>query len=357
MRIVRVAGLGLSALFAVTTSVEARRNGPPTGVTGSVASAGFTCAICHGGTGFSGSVQILGAPAQYQPSIIYNLTVRIADAEQVGGGFQLSAEAPDGTFVGTLIASDPLHTQLNINDPGFIEHNNDGVDNSVNNWAALGGAAEYQIQWQAPAADAGPVTFWAAANAINNNFSPSGDHVYTTSIVVQGPPPQGACCLPDGTCERTEEAECAASGGAFTVDAECGAVAACCFVNDCAEVASACCATGGGLPAGSACESDVDGDGVDGVCGDDCASDPAKLDPGICGCGVSDADSDFDGVFDCDDQCLGFDDTIDENGDDIPDCLQFQPIPTTTTWGLAVMTLLLLIAAKVRFHRMRVVAG
>lgn len=344
------ASLGLAAFLILAGSAEARRNGPPAGVTGGPASAGFTCAICHGGEGFDGSIQILGVPAQYEPSMIYNLTVRIDDAEQAGAGFQLSAEAPDGMFLGTLIASDAIHTQLNPNDPGFIEHNNVGVDNSVSNWAALGNAAEYQIQWQAPATDAGPVTFWAAGNAINDNFSPSGDHIYATSVTAIGPPPEGACCLPDDLCEVTDEMDCSARGGEFTAEAACGDIGACCFNGSCSELAEFCCAsTGGELSDLPTCEADLDGDGVDGVCGDACPGDMAKLEPGVCGCGISDADADFDSVSDCQDVCPGQDDTIDADDNSIPDCLQFQAIPTTSTWGLAALTLLLLIAGKLRF--------
>ena len=36
---------------------------------------------------------------------------------------------------------------------------------------------------------------------------------------------------------------------------------------------------------------------------DECPDDPAKTEPGICGCGVADDDSDGDGVADCDDEC------------------------------------------------------
>ncbi len=47
---------------------------------------------------------------------------------------------------------------------------------------------------------------------------------------------------------------------------------------------------------------DSDGDGtVD--CSDLCPIDPAKVVPGLCGCGVADTDSDGDGTPDCNDQC------------------------------------------------------
>jgi len=50
---------------------------------------------------------------------------------------------------------------------------------------------------------------------------------------------------------------------------------------------------------------DVDQD-ADGTpdCRDACAADPAKSEPGICGCGVSDQDSDADGTSDCVDECV-----------------------------------------------------
>lgn len=49
-------------------------------------------------------------------------------------------------------------------------------------------------------------------------------------------------------------------------------------------------------------DADSDGDGtVD--CQDSCPADSAKTEPGICGCGATDEDSDGDGAADCDDLC------------------------------------------------------
>jgi hypothetical protein len=49
-------------------------------------------------------------------------------------------------------------------------------------------------------------------------------------------------------------------------------------------------------------QEDQDEDGVGDAC-DGCPDDPAKTDPGICGCGIADTDSDGDGTADCNDQC------------------------------------------------------
>lgn len=55
---------------------------------------------------------------------------------------------------------------------------------------------------------------------------------------------------------------------------------------------------------------------------DFCPEDPEKLEPGICGCGVAELDSDADGVFDCQDQCAGSDDHVDTDANGIPDGCQ-----------------------------------
>lgn len=55
---------------------------------------------------------------------------------------------------------------------------------------------------------------------------------------------------------------------------------------------------------------------------DNCPSDPAKLEPGVCGCGVSDLDSDGDGIADCQDTCAGHDDHVDVDANGIPDGCQ-----------------------------------
>lgn len=72
---------------------------------------------------------------------------------------------------------------------------------------------------------------------------------------------------------------------------------------------------------------------------DGCPSDPAKVEPGVCGCGTPDEDSDGDGTPDCEDGCphdprkttvpgegecgcgIGTSGTSDVDGDGIADCM------------------------------------
>ena len=83
-------------------------------------------------------------------------------------------------------------------------------------------------------------------------------------------------------------------------------------------------------------DDDTDGDGA-ADCHDACPSDPGKLDPGVCGCAFDDLDSDGDGTADCHDAC--FDDPakvdpgacgchradVDGDGDGSLDCFDLCP--------------------------------
>ncbi len=77
---------------------------------------------------------------------------------------------------------------------------------------------------------------------------------------------------------------------------------------------------------------------------DCCPNDPLKTQPGVCGCGVPDTDTDLDGTPDCIDMCptdptktapgtcgCGVPD-VDSDGDGVPDCIDACPSdPTKTT--------------------------
>ncbi|MBI4066215.1 SBBP repeat-containing protein, partial [Candidatus Gottesmanbacteria bacterium] len=93
-------------------------------------------------------------------------------------------------------------------------------------------------------------------------------------------------------------------------------------------------------------DTDSDGDGT-ADCNDLCPLDPAKIAPGQCGCGVADTDSDGDGVADCNDLCpldpakiapgqcgCGVADT-DSDGDGTADCNDLCPNdPAKTAPGI-----------------------
>ncbi len=95
-------------------------------------------------------------------------------------GFELSARTLAGQQAGNLISTDSNSQLLNpANGVQYIGHTALGSRGGVT------GGVDFDFQWQAPDVSLGPVVFHAAGNATNNDFSSSGDRVYTSSIEIQ----------------------------------------------------------------------------------------------------------------------------------------------------------------------------
>lgn len=154
--------------------------GAPPGVTG-----GFgepTCLLCHFGGEVNeagGSLAIDGLPERYTPGETYRLIVRLRRAEMGAAGFQLSARTAAGAQAGELAAGG-MQTQVEAGAGGvrYAGHTDAGSS------PAAPGAAEWTVDWTAPARAAGPVQFHAAANAGDGDSSPQGDYVYAAETAV-----------------------------------------------------------------------------------------------------------------------------------------------------------------------------
>jgi len=139
------------------------------------------CAACHDFTIGVGGVVLTGTPRRYIPGRTYDLSVRVFDPEQVAAGFEISAEAvtlPVPAHAGSLILSDPVHTQYADGITSYVTHTYDGFSDALATWVGNGNAYTYHLQWQAPGVDVGSVTFYTAGNAVNNALSFFGDHFY-----------------------------------------------------------------------------------------------------------------------------------------------------------------------------------
>jgi len=167
------------------STVRASSNGAPAGYTAGPANQSQNCSACHFFHVGPGGVELLDAPRRYQAGTIYDLLVRVSDPEQAGAGFEISAENSAG-HLGRFLIRDPVFTRNADNggnsapDIHYVTHADDGYSDSLDTWVANGGSYTYQVRWEAPLTDEGPVTFFVAGNAVNNATSIQGDRYYAT---------------------------------------------------------------------------------------------------------------------------------------------------------------------------------
>lgn len=172
------------AMLFVIVSVYPKKahtnsTGAPTGNTGSpFDNGGTTCgqAGCHGSTPTPQAGMITtDIPASgYVPGTDYTITATVALNGISRFGFQVSPQFQNGVQAGTMIATSG-NTQLASSK--FMTHTfAGGTGVNTRTWS---------FTWTAPAAGKGPVTFWGAFVAANNNgLSDPGDKVFTSKTSV-----------------------------------------------------------------------------------------------------------------------------------------------------------------------------
>jgi FG-GAP-like repeat/FG-GAP repeat len=171
------------AIFGLTSNKQfvhtaiAYVSGPPAGFTG--APGEVTCTSCHESNGSGGQFTIT-APQNYNPGQTYQILVRHTtnDTTRRRWGFQLTSLS--GTTPSGILVNTSGNTQV-IAGGGrsYIEHTTAGTfGNQV-------GGAVWAFNWTAPTTNVGPVTFYAAGNQANNNGTPEGDQIYTTTATSQ----------------------------------------------------------------------------------------------------------------------------------------------------------------------------
>ena len=169
-------------VFMAATCSYARSTGAPPGRTG--APPGDTCTACHAGTANSGSgsIRLEFPDAAYTPGGTYRIRIRLADGAASRWGFQITArQGSERTQrAGEFAVADSNTTQFSPGStPGeYVTHTPAGT------FAGTSGSATWEVNWTAPPAGSGPVTFYAAGNAANSNNVNSGDSIYTTSLTV-----------------------------------------------------------------------------------------------------------------------------------------------------------------------------
>ena len=184
--------------------LHADANGPDPGLSGVPGEAG-NCTSCHGSGSSSvntkgGSVSIAFPNGNtYVPGEVQHWIVTVSDSSARRWGFQAAARraSSTSTAAGGFKSTDG-NTQVICSDTGFrrasnttsgscstsspmmyVEHTSTGTRLGTT------GSVTFQFDWTAPAAGAGSVKVYIAANAANgNNQDDTGDHVYTASYTL-----------------------------------------------------------------------------------------------------------------------------------------------------------------------------
>ncbi len=169
--------LGLFLLFFVASSSSAFAFSflpPPDEKTGAPNEG--TCADCHVGNALntSGGSLMLTIPETYVPNEVYTIIVNLSRAGQSKWGFEMTALDANGDRAGAFEVDTAANTQLTeTNSKQYIQHTTAGTA------AGTDDAHSWEFEWTAPDADIGPITFYAAGNAANNDSATTGDYIYT----------------------------------------------------------------------------------------------------------------------------------------------------------------------------------
>lgn len=174
-------------MFMIAFTPERSSSGAPGSHTG--APGEQTCATsgCHDDNAVnSGTASVsidLGGATNYLPGHTYPVKIKIADANVVRFGFQIVALDNNNMNAGTFVITNSNSTQIIKNDHAFIDR--DYVTYTFSGTDANGpGTAEWTVNWIAPSSGNSPVTFYAGLVSANDDMSDKGDHVYTTSKIL-----------------------------------------------------------------------------------------------------------------------------------------------------------------------------
>lgn len=165
-----------SLLFNDTANVKtfASVGGPPASRTG--APGELTCTACHTANSGPGTITII-APATYTPGQTYNMQVvsSTTDSSRRAWGFELTSLTAAAAAAGTFTNTTTFTRTRTGSGKNYVEQTATGT------FPTQPGAT-WNFSWTAPAADVGPVTFYAAGIHGDNDGTEDGDQTYTTSL-------------------------------------------------------------------------------------------------------------------------------------------------------------------------------
>lgn len=158
-------------------------SGAPAGKTGAPGEGAFSCTECHAGgindgtnqnilTVYDGGIEVSG----YIPGQIYTVSLVLVD-ENVKEGFQSTVlDNTNNEMAGTFLTTGSVGTQI-VSSLGRDYATHKSASSNAGN-------VSWDWEWQAPAIEAGQVTFYVASNIANGNGTASGDAIYLSQHVI-----------------------------------------------------------------------------------------------------------------------------------------------------------------------------
>ena len=141
------------------------------------------CTGCH--TSFplnsgTGTLEVLGLPAQYTPGSDYLVEIRLADPAAARWGFEFTIIDAQGDSQGSLA---PVDGNTQVSTGGafgrtYAKHTSAGTNTGQT------GQNSWTVSWTAPPAGAGGLGLFVAGNAANGNGTNSGDRIYATDFIM-----------------------------------------------------------------------------------------------------------------------------------------------------------------------------
>ena len=169
------ASIVLAIFFYPTTSIS-NGGGSPGGKTDSP-NDGASCTGCHyagSGTGASITTNI---PANgYTPNQVYTITANISHSGINKFGFEITAEKNSGnTKTGSFLVTNSAEMKF-VNNNTAITHKSGGTSGN--------GSRTWAMDWEAPSAGTGDITFYGAFIAANGNGQNTGDNYHSTNLTI-----------------------------------------------------------------------------------------------------------------------------------------------------------------------------
>jgi len=166
-------------VLLVLTGAIVNSGGAPSGRTGAPGS--LTCADtgCHGGNALNadGGSMSISAPASYTPGTPVDVSVRVERAGAARFGFSITVQDANQQMVGSW-------ELINGQGTVFSEFGADVSHVTHSPAVTIADEHTWQLRWNPPSQDAGPITFYAAGNAANGAQGSAGDFIYTSSLSV-----------------------------------------------------------------------------------------------------------------------------------------------------------------------------